>query len=185
MIFGDPESVVSSTLKVNPEVTAIDTGSAVVRYAGGNQLLVSWSWGTRGKSLHDVIGPKGGLEFGPGPQGPPAGDEGKHAYFCITRTNGKQIQPAGAGGLQPDVQAPGAALPGLRPRPGRVPHPRDRGDQGGGRGRGDPQGGTRRRPADGPLVRGLSLGEGARDGEASRWRRAAAAGFVRLRGAAP
>ena len=92
MIFGDPESVVASTLKVNPEVTAIDTGSAVVRYPGGNQLLISWSWGTRGKGMTDVIGPKGGLEFGPGPQGPPEGDEGKHSYFCITRTNGKQTQ---------------------------------------------------------------------------------------------
>jgi predicted dehydrogenase len=90
MIFGDPESVVSSTLKLDPKVSAIDTGSAVVRYADDNQLLVSWSWSTRGAGMHDVIGPKGCLQFGAGGIETPAEDQGKYSYFHITKLDGKQ-----------------------------------------------------------------------------------------------
>lgn len=89
-IFGDPESVVSSSIKLNPGVTAIDTGTAVVRYKSGHQLLVSWSWVARGCALHDVVGPKGFLQFGTGNLTPPAGEKGKCHYCCLTDVRGNQ-----------------------------------------------------------------------------------------------
>lgn len=87
-IFGDPKSVVSSSIKLNPGVTAIDTGTAVVRYKSGHQLLMSWSWTARGCALHDIVGPKGFLQFGTGPLTPPADEKGKYHYCCLTDARG-------------------------------------------------------------------------------------------------
>ena len=43
-MFGKPDKVLSSSIKLNRKLTATDTGSAVVRYKSGNQLMISWSW---------------------------------------------------------------------------------------------------------------------------------------------
>ncbi|MBM3264137.1 MAG: Gfo/Idh/MocA family oxidoreductase [candidate division Zixibacteria bacterium] len=89
-IFGEPESVVSSSIKMDPSVTAIDTGSAVVRYKNGSQLLVSWSWSARGNHLHDVIGPAGFIQFGTGGLTPSAEEEAENQYCYFTDREGKQ-----------------------------------------------------------------------------------------------
>lgn len=89
-IFGEPEGVISSSIKLNPGVTAIDTGTAVVRYKSGHQLLVSWSWAARGGALHDVVGPKGFFQFGAGNLTPPADEKGKYSYCCFTDVRGNQ-----------------------------------------------------------------------------------------------
>ena len=60
-IFGDPESVVASSTKLNPEVSAVDTATAVVQYAGGSQLVSSWTWARKGDALFDVLGPCGSI----------------------------------------------------------------------------------------------------------------------------
>ncbi len=86
-MFGDPESVVSSGIKLDENVTAVDTGTVVVRYASGDQLMVCWSWSARGLVLSDVVGPKAFLQFGPGPITPPKGN-GKDRYHCITNRLG-------------------------------------------------------------------------------------------------
>ena len=89
MLWGDPQSVVASTLKFNPRVTATDTGSAVVRYQSGNQLLVSWSWASRGAGLFDVIGPKGSIQSGSGSLKLPPGSDNERTLFCHTDLGGK------------------------------------------------------------------------------------------------
>ncbi len=90
LIFGDPESVVASTIKLNPAVTAVDTGSAVVRYGCGGQLLVSWSWGTVGSYAHDIVGPKGFIEPTPENLAVPGDTDGTYAYCRVTSMKGKQ-----------------------------------------------------------------------------------------------
>jgi len=90
LMFGDPERVISSGLNFDPTVTAMDTGTAVVRYAEDNQLLVSWSWRGRGLGLDDVIGPRGFLQPGTGSLNPPAGEKGKYGYHCLTDLAGRE-----------------------------------------------------------------------------------------------
>jgi len=88
-IFGDPESVLSSSITMDPAVSALDTCTAIVRYQNGNQLLMSWSWSARGNHLHDIIGPKGFVQFGTGDLEPPEDDE-SHQYCCFTDRDGNQ-----------------------------------------------------------------------------------------------
>lgn len=89
-LFGDPVSVVASSIKMNPAVTATDTGSAIVQYASGNQLLVSWSWAVRGLGVHDVLGPKGFIQFGIGKQTVSDADKAKYSYCCLTDPKGNE-----------------------------------------------------------------------------------------------
>ncbi len=88
-IFGKPASVLASSIKLVPDVSAVDTATAVVRYESGDQLLLSWSWGTLGCNLHDILGPKGYIAFGPGPLTPPAGEQDQYQYCCLTAADGK------------------------------------------------------------------------------------------------
>lgn len=100
-IFGDPVSVVANMVKMDPTVTAADTGSAIVQYASGNQLLVSWSWAVRGLALHDVLGPKGFIQFGTGKQTVSDEDKQKFSYCCLTDAKGNEkLLPAPK---QPDM----------------------------------------------------------------------------------
>jgi myo-inositol 2-dehydrogenase/D-chiro-inositol 1-dehydrogenase len=89
-MFGAPDRVISSSIKLDPGVTAIDTGSAVVRYRSGHQLLMSWSWSAKGCQMHDIVGPKGFLQFGTGGLAPPEREKGKYLYACLTDASGKQ-----------------------------------------------------------------------------------------------
>jgi len=89
-LFGDPVSVLASSIDLDPKVTAIDTASAIIRYKSGNQLLVSWSWAARGCGLHDIIGPKGFIQFGTGGIQVPDKEKAKHNYCCLTDAKGKQ-----------------------------------------------------------------------------------------------
>ena len=88
-LFGDPDSVLSSSINMDPESSAQDTCSAIVRYKNGNQLLMSWSWAARGNGLHDIIGPKGFVQFGTGDLPDPEDDE-PHQYCCFTNREGEQ-----------------------------------------------------------------------------------------------
>src|SRR5690606_2444006 len=66
-IFGEAKSVMASGTTFRSDATAIDTGTAIIRFEHGDELVVSWSWGlppgARGGYLHDVIGPKGAIFF--------------------------------------------------------------------------------------------------------------------------
>ena len=87
-LFGDPVSVLSSGIKLDKEVSAVDTATVVVRYAEGDQLMACWSWAARGLGMGDVVGPKAFLEFGPGPLTPPPRKR-KVAHHCITNKKGE------------------------------------------------------------------------------------------------
>ena len=87
-MFGDPESVLASSVGLTRR-SAVDTATAVVRYASGDQLMVSWAWGPRGDGAHDVMGPKGTLLFGHGGMAP-AREKG-NAYLRLW-PNGKDMK---------------------------------------------------------------------------------------------
>lgn len=67
--FGEPEVVLASVRHMKEgDSTSLDTGSAIVRFQSGDELMRSWTWGLPGtacrtQSLSDVIGPKGALRF--------------------------------------------------------------------------------------------------------------------------
>ena len=88
-LFGDPQTVLSSSINMDPNVSAIDTCTAIVRFSDENQLLVSWSWGALGNGLHDVIGPKGFIQFGFGDLEEPE-DKDLYQYCCFTNQLGDQ-----------------------------------------------------------------------------------------------
>lgn len=89
-IFGEPESVLASGVKMDPAVSAIDTGSAIIRYRAGHQLLISWSWSVKGTTLHDILGPEGFIQFGTGNFTVPAEEKGRYQYCCFTDRDGQQ-----------------------------------------------------------------------------------------------
>lgn len=74
--FGEPEVVLASVRHMKEgDSTSLDTGSAIVRFQSGDELMRSWTWGLPGRAcrsqgMHDVIGPKGALRF---PGAPAAG----------------------------------------------------------------------------------------------------------------
>ena len=88
-LFGDPQTVLSSSINMDPNVSAIDTCPAIGRFSDENQLLVSWSWGALGNGLHDVIGPKGFIQFGFGDLEEPE-DKDLYQYCCFTNQLGDQ-----------------------------------------------------------------------------------------------
>lgn len=65
--FGEVRRVMGSGMTFREDATAVDTGTAIIQFEAGDELVVSWSWGlpdgARGGFLHDVIGPKGALFF--------------------------------------------------------------------------------------------------------------------------
>lgn len=67
-VFGEVKHVAASTMTFRDDATAVDTGSALIHFASGDDLVVSWSWGlpqgARGGAVNDIIGPKGALYFG-------------------------------------------------------------------------------------------------------------------------
>ncbi len=89
-IFGEPESVYTSAIKMDPSVSAIDTGSTIIRYRSGHQLLLSWSWAVKGTTLHDILGPEGFIQFGPGDFAIPPEEKGHYQYCRFTDRNGQQ-----------------------------------------------------------------------------------------------
>lgn len=94
-LFGPADSVVGSEIKFNSEVSGVDTGSVIVRYRNGCQLLLSWSWAVHGTATHDVLGAKGTFVFGPGDMTPPPGHgghtlitpDGERHLLSFERTN--------------------------------------------------------------------------------------------------
>ena len=67
-LFGEVESVQSSSLKLDDTSIGADTGSAILNFKNGHQHTLIWSWGVADgvsvTNLNDFIGPKGTLQFG-------------------------------------------------------------------------------------------------------------------------
>jgi predicted dehydrogenase len=83
-MWGDPQQVVGSGIKLVNQYSAVDTATATVHYGNGCQLMVSWSWGTRGGSLFDVIGARGSIQQGTGPLEPTPEEREQHTFYCFT-----------------------------------------------------------------------------------------------------
>lgn len=89
-LFGPAESAVGSAIKFDHDATGIDTGSVIVRYRNGSQLLLSWSWAVRGAGAHDVLGGKSTFVFGAGDMTPP---EGHGGHTLITPDGERHLLP--------------------------------------------------------------------------------------------
>jgi predicted dehydrogenase len=82
MLFGQADHVIGSSIKLDSSCTCIDTGTAVVQYESGSQLMLSWSWAVNGSATQDVLGTKGTFIFGPRDQTPPA-EMGAHTLLDL------------------------------------------------------------------------------------------------------
>ncbi len=69
-MFGPAVEVVAMGRSLQEEHTAPDTALAGIRFASGDQLHLMWSWGlpkgTSGGGVHDVLGPRGVMQFDDG-----------------------------------------------------------------------------------------------------------------------
>ena len=78
--FGEPVEVKSMPMKIHHNSTAWDTGTVLVSFEGGDQIMVCWTWGLpsgiRGRAGTEILGPNGVLSF-PGSYDP-ADVEGKY-----------------------------------------------------------------------------------------------------------
>ena len=76
-IYGDARAVWADMTRLREDRTAWDTGTAAIRFAGGDDLILSWSWGlpsgVRGGSILDVLGPDGVILFTASPDDLPDG----------------------------------------------------------------------------------------------------------------
>jgi len=65
--FGKPVSVYASMKRFKKDSTALDTGTAIIKFKSGDELMCCWSWGlpwnTSALSLIDILGPDGALFF--------------------------------------------------------------------------------------------------------------------------
>ncbi len=65
--LGKVKKVYASTMNFKRDISAIDTGSAIIEYESKDKQIISWSWGLPkgafGAQLTDVIGHKGALLF--------------------------------------------------------------------------------------------------------------------------
>ncbi len=100
--FGPAKWVFAQGRTLRESNTAIDTGSATIRFQSGDELLLAWSWGLpencSGGRVFELFGPKGILRF---PGGAP--DENGNRHFVVTRgeaiSNENIAFPADALGL--------------------------------------------------------------------------------------
>ena len=84
-LFGDPQSVSASAIKLACH-SAVDTVTTVIQYAKGDQLMLSWSWGTAhsGGGVQDALGTRGSVLFGAGSIDGQKLDHKKFGYYRVT-----------------------------------------------------------------------------------------------------
>ncbi len=70
-MFGEARRVTANLRTMKSDSDAWDTGTGIVDFASGDQLVMCWSWGlptgderTMGDGAHDVLGPEGAILFG-------------------------------------------------------------------------------------------------------------------------
>lgn len=67
LMLGKVVQVTANLKTLRSGTTAKDTGTAILDYENGHQLIMTWSWalppGARGSFLQDVFGPRGSLCF--------------------------------------------------------------------------------------------------------------------------
>lgn len=69
LMYGPVEWVFTHGRSLRSTSTAIDTGTATIRYASGDELLLAWSWGlprgVQGDRVFEVYGPEGLMKWVP------------------------------------------------------------------------------------------------------------------------
>ena len=89
-LFGDPQHVLASAVETHPDLSAVNCGTAVVRYSTGDQLLVSRATRVgRGAAAFDLVGSKATLTPGTGKLEPNA-DSAVYGFWTLTSLAGKQ-----------------------------------------------------------------------------------------------
>ena len=92
LLFGEVSTVFSDVRAFRKRTTAPDTGTVIIRFKSGDELVLEWTWGLppgcEGTDLQDAIGPKGIIIF------PPASDPlhvdlTKPGTFTINEGGGK------------------------------------------------------------------------------------------------
>jgi predicted dehydrogenase len=70
-MFGDATRVCANLRTMKSDSDAWDTGTGIVDFASGDQLIMCWSWGLPNTEerhtadrAHDVLGPEGSILFG-------------------------------------------------------------------------------------------------------------------------
>jgi predicted dehydrogenase len=95
----EPRAVWADMTRLRRDRTAWDTGTAAIRFASGDDLILSWSWGlpsgVGGGSILDVLGPDGVILFTAAPEELPAGcPPDQFGGVTVLRENGqKEIVP--------------------------------------------------------------------------------------------
>ncbi|MHB8994878.1 MAG: Gfo/Idh/MocA family protein [Armatimonadota bacterium] len=77
-IFGEAEWAMGSLSTMSEHSTSLDTGTAIIHFDSGDEIMRSWSWALPGPSCNsaawqDVIGPGGAIRF-------PKADEGANLF---------------------------------------------------------------------------------------------------------
>ena len=93
-IFGEATLAMGSMKTFSPDTTALDTGSGLVRFASGDEIALSWSWGlpqgSRGGGLMDVLGPKGAIAFdAPAEDYPDGASPETHGAYAVSLADGE------------------------------------------------------------------------------------------------
>jgi len=95
--FGKVKKVYASTMNFKRNISAMDTGSAIIEYESTDEQIICLSWGlpkgASGAQHTDVIGPKGALLF-PGcfneKEIPQSIDQEKYGVFLLSLKEGKK-----------------------------------------------------------------------------------------------
>jgi predicted dehydrogenase len=70
--FGKADQAIASLRRFRADTTSLDSGTAIVKYKSGDEIMCAWSWGLpqgcSSKFFHDAIGPAGVLNFASGSQ---------------------------------------------------------------------------------------------------------------------
>ena len=95
-MFGPAETVQASALRFDKTSVGADTASAIVTFASGDQLSMSWSWGmpagVRTSSINEIIGPAGALpirDAAPA-QAPKSFDPERQGALVVSSKGGKE-----------------------------------------------------------------------------------------------
>ncbi|HDS74352.1 MAG TPA: Gfo/Idh/MocA family oxidoreductase [Firmicutes bacterium] len=94
-IWGEPTKVIGSMVNLRPDTDALDTGTAIIEFAGGHRHTILNSWGlpegTRSGGFHNVLGPKGVFYFGDPDNNPPDDlDTKTHGYHVSKLAGGER-----------------------------------------------------------------------------------------------
>ena len=95
-MFGPAETVQASSLRFDATSVGADTASAIITFASGDQLSMSWSWGmpagVNSSSINEIIGPRGALPIRAGTpaETPRSFDPERQAALVVSAKGGTE-----------------------------------------------------------------------------------------------